>query len=134
MNRILVIEDELGISELIGETLQRTGYGVDAAFNGKQGIQRFDDAVFDLVVTDMGLPDMDGKAVIRHIRNSNRSFTPIIGISGTPWLLHGTACDAILSKPFPLRALIDLVNRLTQFRLTGPSPERVLPFSDQPFC
>ena len=132
MNRILVIDDELGISELISEALQQVGYTVETAFNGQQGIHRFDDAVFDLVVTDMGLPDMDGKVVIRHIRNSSRPFTPIVGISGTPWLLNGANCDAVLPKPFPLRVLIELVERLTQLGFAGASPLKELALNDQP--
>ena len=114
MNRILVIDDGLGINELIREVLQRVGYEVETASNGQRGIEHFDDDVFDLVVTDMLLPDMDGKAVVRHIRSSSRPCTPVIGISGTPWLLNGTNCDAVLPKPFPLRSLIEWVNQLTQ--------------------
>lgn len=132
MNRILVVDDEFGVSELICDTLQRFGYAVDSAFTGKGGIQRFDAAPYDLVVTDMGLPDMDGNGVINHIRNSSRPFTPIIGISGTPWLLQGTACDATLPKPFPLRALVEWVRRLTRFGLSGASLPNTLPLTGQP--
>lgn len=119
MNRILVIDDELGISELICEVLQRAGYCVETAFTGQQGIKRFDDAVFDLVVTDMGLPDMDGKGVVRHIRDSRRPFTPVVGISGTPWLLQDAACDAVLPKPFALQKLTMLVDHLTRPGIAG---------------
>ena len=132
MIRILVIDDELGISEIICEALKPFGYAVETAINGRQGIERFNDTIYDLVVTDFGLPDIDGNSVIRHIRNSCRPFTPVIGISGTPWLLEGSDCDAVLSKPFPLRALIELVKRLTRFSPANTSPFRGLPLDDRP--
>ena len=134
MNRILVIDDELAISELIGEVLKRAGYDVDIAFSGKQGIIRFDSTVYDLVVTDMCLPDISGLEVVRHIRGSRRSFVPILGISGTPWLLQRADCDATLPKPFPLRAFMDSVRRLIPERYTAVSPERAIAYADQPAC
>ena len=126
MNRILVIDDGLGINELIREVLQGVGYEVETASNGQRGLQRFDNADFDLVVTDMILPDMDGKAVVRHVRSSTRPCTPIIGISGTPWLLSDAECDAVLPKPFPLRSLIESVGQLTQHGI--PEADAVPPF------
>lgn len=134
MNRILVIDDELAISELIGEVLKRAGYDVDIAFSGKQGIIRFDNAVYDLIVTDMCLPDVSGLEVVRYIRNSSRAFIPILGISGTPWLLQRAACDATLPKPFPLRAFMDAVRRLMPEPYTAVSPEKALAYADQPAC
>ena len=132
MNHILVIDDELGISDLICEALKRSGYTVETAFNGRQGVQRFNDTFYDLVVTDMCMPDLDGNGIIRHIRNSSRPFTPIIGISGTPWRLQGADCDAVLPKPFPLRALVESVKRLTQLSLADASSPRAFSLNDQP--
>ena len=131
MNRILVIDDGLGITELIRDVLQRFGYVVETASNGQQGLQLFDDAIFDLVVTDMLLPDMHGKHVVRHIRNSSRPYTPVIGISGTPWLLYGANCDATLPKPFPLRSLIEWVNRLTRHNIPEISTDHQFPLNFQ---
>jgi DNA-binding response OmpR family regulator len=132
MNRILVIDDELGISDLICEALKRSGYMVETAFNGRQGVKRFNDTAYDLVVTDMCMPDLDGNGIIRHIRNSSRPLTPVIGISGTPWLLQGADCDVALPKPFPLRTLIESVKRLTRVSLAEASPPRALPLNEQP--
>ncbi len=131
MRRILVIDDELCIAELIGDVLQRAGYAVETAYDGQTGIRLFDDRVYDLVITDMGLPDMAGRDLIRHIRNSSRSFTPVIGMSGTPWMLKGVHSDANLPKPFPLRALIESVERLTRFGIAASTTSPVFPFNDQ---
>ncbi len=132
MNRILVIDDELAISELMGEVLRRAGFDVVVATTGRQGVHRFEGAIFDLVVTDMVLPDISGRDVVHHIRNSSRPFTPIVGISGTPWLLQQIACDAILPKPFRLRTLLDLVNRLIRERMPTVETEPVLAYAGAP--
>jgi DNA-binding response OmpR family regulator len=123
MNRILVIDDEPCISDLIHQALTKHGYTVETASNGRQGLQRLKDASFDLVVTDMCMPDLDGAFIVGHIRRSRHPLTPVIGISGTPWLLEGAGCDAVLPKPFLLRALVDMVKRLQRIRLsTAPNP------------
>ena len=112
MNRILVIDDEPCIADMIQEALTKSGYTVETAFNGRQGMASLKDTAFDMVVTDMCMPDLDGASIVRYIRGSNRPRTFVIGISGTPWLLESAGCDAILSKPFSLKTLVDTVNRL----------------------
>ena len=134
MNRILVIDDEPSISDLIREALTRFGYTVETASNGRQGLQLLKDSSFDLVVTDMCMPDLDGTCIVRHIRSSSRPLTPVIGISGTPCLLEAADCDAVLSKPFPLQALVDTVKRLNRIsHSAAPNPTAFpLPLNDQP--
>ena len=134
MNRILVIDDEPSISDLIREALTRFGYTVETAFNGRQGLQLLKDASFDLVVTDMCMPDLDGTCIVRHVRSSSRPLTPVIGISGTPWLFEAADCDAVLPKPFPLQVLVDTVKRLNRISLSAaPNPTAfTLPLNDQP--
>jgi len=118
MSAILVIDDEKGITRIIKEVLTRTGHKVEIAANGIEGIQKFDDGRFDMVITDMRMPGIDGKDVLQHIRRSPRQTTPIIGISGTPWLLKEDDFDMILAKPFPLKELVDSVKNLV--RLSSP--------------
>lgn len=117
MDRILVIDDEPGISELICEMLERFGYTVETACNGKEGLQWLKNENFDLVVTDMCMPDVNGNHIVRHIRHSERSVTPVIGISGTPWLFEGVECDAVLPKPFSLRSLMETIQQVKTRRM-----------------
>lgn len=112
MRTILVIDDERGISQVIQEALQMAGYEVEIAFNGREGIRKFDDHPYDLVITDVCMPGMSGNSVARHIRSSAKAATPIIGISGTPWMLETDDFDMVLSKPFPLQELIASVQQL----------------------
>ena len=111
MARILVIDDEQSIADLIQDALTRCGDMVITALNGQQGLELLSNDAFDLVVTDMCMPDLNGTAIVRYVRSSIRPFTPVIGISGTPWLFEDVGCDAILAKPFRLKSLIETVTR-----------------------
>ncbi|MEJ5357626.1 MAG: response regulator [Desulfobacterales bacterium] len=113
MASVLVIEDDGNIRELIEAALTRFGHRVETAGDGREGICKFDAGAFDLVITDFLLPDVDGAAVIAHIRRSLAGRRlPAIGISGTPWLMQDAGFDLVLAKPFPLGRLLESVNRL----------------------
>ena len=114
MCSILVIDDEKGILTVIREILTKCGHRVEIAQNGYEGIQKFDDDNFDIVITDMRMPGIDGEGVVKHIRKSQNKSIPVIGISGTPWLLQNNGFDLVLPKPFKLKELIDSVSRLIQ--------------------
>lgn len=112
MGRILVIDDELSLSELIREFLTKFGYNAVNAENGWHGLQMLKNSSFDLVVTDMCMPNIDGPFIVRHIRRSTRPSIPIVGISATPWQFEGVDCDALLRKPFSLMELLETIKRL----------------------
>ena len=76
MSSILVIEDEKGILGLIEAALSRHGHRVDTAADGKEGIQKFDDGNFDMVITDVVMPEVGGLGVLQHIRGGIRSAGP----------------------------------------------------------
>jgi CheY-like chemotaxis protein len=114
MSRILVIDDECGILDLIRAALTRYGHRVEIAANGQEGIQKFDEGAFDLVITDILMPVVDGNGVVRHIRQHCRQEIPIIGISGTPWLSKQSDFDLVLAKPFRLQTLVESVSALSR--------------------
>jgi len=113
MGSILVIDDEKSILDIIKAALSAFGYDVEIAVDGLEGIKKFEERVYDLVITDLIMPNLDGNGVVEHIRSSNRGQTPIIGISGTPWLLKQLDVDTILPKPFPIHDLIRSVKTLS---------------------
>lgn len=113
MNQILVIDDEKSILNIVQQVLSKYGYKVEIAADGKEGIQKFNEGLFDLVITDILMPGIDGNGVVQHIRNSDRQYTPIIGFSGTPWLLKDSEFDIVFTKPFPLKDLVDAVQDLS---------------------
>lgn len=114
MCKVLIIDDEDAICQLIIYALARKGITADIATDGAEGIRKFDESPFDVVVTDMLMPGMDGNHIARHIRRSSRPETPIIGISGTSWLMDQGHFNAVFEKPFPIHLLVDTVTALAQ--------------------
>ena len=115
MKRILVIDDDNLVRELLVDTLTPEGYTIEAAVNGAEGIRAFSSAPFDLIVTDLYMPEKEGIETIVELRRGFPAIK-ILAISG------GTAeqlrvakllgADATLSKPFELDALRDTVKIL----------------------
>jgi DNA-binding response OmpR family regulator len=113
MCNILVIDDERMISDVLQQALTTYGYDVETASGGSDGLRIFEAGSFDLVITDIRMPDIDGIEVARCIRSSDKPQTPIIGMSGTPWLMNGNGFDFTISKPFSIKILMDAVKELT---------------------
>ncbi len=120
MYHLLVIEDNKFMSNMLQEALTQFGYGVKTAPGGREGLRLFKKGFFNLVITDMIMSDMDGHTVARQIRNSDSPDTPIIGMSGTPWLLKSDEFDSVLIKPFSLKTLFGTIESLIPCALTSP--------------
>ena len=80
-HRILVIEDDNFVQNMLKQTFERAGYDVATAVNGRIGIKLFRDNPFDVVVTDLIMPDMEGIETITNLRKSHPEVK-IIAISG----------------------------------------------------
>lgn len=77
--KILIIDDDIDTLRLVGLMLQRQGYQISAASNGKQGLEKAFEEKPDLILLDIMMPDMDGYEVTRHLRNnSTTASTPIL--------------------------------------------------------
>ena len=113
MYHILVIDDEKTILSAIKIALSRGGFEVEIASDGREGIQKFNRGRFDIVITDIQMPGLDGRDVVDHIHNSDRPCTPIIGISGSPWLFDNIQFDAVLTKPFRFEDLINSIRHIS---------------------
>lgn len=114
MRSVLVIDDEQMIRDLVKQALSLVDFKVETADNAKGGMEKFDSGLYDLVITDVRMPGVDGHRVVHHIRHSKRQKTPVIGLSGTPWLLNNGDFDDVLSKPFAIRKLIEKATSLIQ--------------------
>jgi two-component system response regulator CpxR len=109
MERVLVIDDDVGLCELVGEYLEPEGYTVEAIHNGERGIDRALSDEHDLVVLDVMLPGTNGFDVLRRIRA--RSRIPVLMLTA-----RGDDVDRIvgleigaddyLPKPFNPRELV----------------------------
>jgi DNA-binding response OmpR family regulator len=121
MVKILVIDDEEQIVLMLTMALSKCGFNVEMATNGVEGIKKFDEECFDLVITDIRMPGLGGNDVAKYVRNSEKYFTPVIGITGTPWLPEDAYFDAVFTKPFSIQALVDTVKNLTATTLSSLS-------------
>jgi len=108
MDRILVIDDNEVVLDVVHKFLTHHGYHVQVAHNGKEGIKLFDNGYnFDLVITDIRMSGIDGNAVAKYIRRSDRADTPIIAITGFTDNINKDLFNVLIQKPFSLEALID---------------------------
>lgn len=112
MSTVLVIDDEKGILQIIYQALTKFGHQVETAADGQEGIRKFDHGSFDIVITDIRMPGLDGNGVVNHIRKSEKQSVPVIAISGTPWQMENNAFDMVLAKPFPLNKLVESIGSL----------------------
>ncbi len=119
--RVLCIDDEPLLRELVKEMLERDGHQVEGSDNGQSGLEQFRLArdrgrPFDVVITDLGMPYMDGRQVAKTIKQESPQ-TPIVMLTGWGALLQeeGNApdqVDAVLSKPPRSRELRAALSRL----------------------
>ena len=107
---ILLIEDNRGIAEMVGEYLERRGYGVDYAADGVTGLRLAIANSYDVIVLDLMLPGMDGIDLCRHLRGEAKKSTPVLMLTARDTLddkLVGleAGADDYLVKPFEIREL-----------------------------
>ncbi len=113
MRRVLIIEDEQDIRYILSIALARLGYDVVAAENGKEGVDLFNKTpFFDLVITDIRMPGMNGNDVARHIRASRKSDTPLVAITGFPDEIEKKVFDSLLLKPFSLKDFEKVIDQV----------------------
>lgn len=107
---ILLIEDNRGIAEMVGEYLERRGYGIDYATDGLTGLRLATNNSYDVIVLDLMLPGMDGIDLCRRLRNEAKKSTPVLMLTARDTLddkLVGldAGADDYLVKPFEVREL-----------------------------
>ena len=91
------------------------GYRVKTANSGEGAIKILrGNHDFDLVVTDIIMPKIDGNAVAEYIRSSNRADTPIVAITGYSEKGNNELFNSILVKPFKIKELIAVIKSLTK--------------------
>ena len=111
--KILIIDDEPLVRSLLKQVLEKSGHSVVEAGNGQEGIRCFRENNFDLVITDHGMPVMNGLDAAFRIKKQ-KPATPVLLITG--WQAETDATfqkpsgiDEVITKPFDLENLLDLV-------------------------
>ena len=113
MGKILIIEDEISIAELERDYLKISGFDVDIANDGKEGVKKALDGEYELILLDVMLPGMDGYEVCRIIRESKE--TPIMMVSAKKDDVDkirglGMGADDYMVKPFSPSELVARIN------------------------
>ena len=121
MTRVLIVDDEPGIRETLAITLRASGYDIDTASDGEDALTRARGTDPDIVVLDLGLPDLDGIQVIAQLRAISQA--PILVLSGrTDSADKVDALDAgaddYVTKPFGMDELLARLRAMS--RRTGP--------------
>jgi len=118
--RILVIDDEDSVRDILSRMLKTNGHQVVVASNGEEGIERFKSEPFDIVFTDLGMPRLSGWEVGKTIKGINPKV-PIAMITG--WgveldreKMGESGIDLILSKPFNFEQVIHLVSEAMELK------------------
>lgn len=107
--RILIIEDEKKISQVLEINLMMSGYLCDTAFDGEEGLRKAQTGEYDLILLDIMLPKMDGFAVCRELRKTHA--TPVIMVTAREDEIDkitglDLGADDYVTKPFSVKILL----------------------------
>lgn len=120
MKKIVVIDDDIQCNRMICRILENAGYEVRAAFNGVEGLKMVRQERPDLMITDLYMPEKEGLATIRELRQTDEKIR-ILAISGGSLNINIAdmldaaemfGADAIMAKPFHLETFLLTVKGL----------------------
>jgi two-component system KDP operon response regulator KdpE len=114
---VLLVDDDLQIVRAIAPAFAVSGLEVTVSNTGQDAINQLDSSLWDAMVVDLGLPDMDGKAVIRHLRT--KFGIPVVVISAQHSAAevdaaHLAGANLFMHKPFRTPELIQRVKELLE--------------------
>lgn len=117
MANILLVEDHDVTSIAVQKLFAKHGYNVDVAVDGRHAIEKMSGNAYDMVVTDLAMPNVTGQQLISNIRNSMRSKIKILVVTSitTEDVIKETftlGADDFLTKPFQSSDLLNRVQKL----------------------
>jgi len=109
--RVLLVEDAADIRDVFRMLLEAEGVEVVATGSGREAAMLLDHEDFDVILTDLGLPDISGEAVIRHARRNARRRPRVVVVTGydEPFTTRARAAgaDVVVTKPVIWSSLVD---------------------------
>jgi CheY-like chemotaxis protein len=131
-NRVLVVDDEPAIRALVAKIVERAGHPVYTARDGAEAIEKLDAESYSVVVLDLMMPNIDGYALIEHIKAQGNMHPAIIvisaGDSAALRRLDAAMVHSILRKPFDIDVLGDLITAAAHSRDEAAPGQNVLHF------
>ncbi len=131
--RLLVVDDDAHLLELLNDTLVSIGYEVDGASDGVEAMERLQLGSYDLMITDIKMPGMDGISLLKKVRRYYPKL-PVLFITGlsTPEIIGQDSPDGLLAKPFRISHIEELIENALkgQTEAAGQSPRRVMIVDD----
>ena len=130
--RILLVEDEVRLSQALVEIFQKNRYGVDAVYTGPEGLEYAQSGIYDAIVLDIMLPGMDGITILKTLRDE-KIQVPVLLLTAKDDIgdkVKGLDCgaDDYMTKPFSTDELLARVRALT--RRKGDVKEDSVTFGD----
>ncbi|MBQ1794931.1 MAG: response regulator transcription factor [Treponema sp.] len=130
--RILLVEDEVRLSQALVEIFQKNRYGVDAVYTGPEGLKYAQSGIYDAIILDIMLPGMDGISILKTLREE-KNQVPVLMLTAKDDIadkVKGLDCgaDDYMTKPFSTDELLARVRALT--RRKGDVKEDSITFGD----
>lgn len=126
--RILIIEDEYSLADMIREYLEKEKYIVDIALNGEEGLYKAGTAIYDILILDVMLPKLNGFEVLKKIREENNPVS-VLMLTAKAELddkIYGldSGADDYMTKPFEMKELLARIRVLVRrnMNLASESP------------
>jgi DNA-binding NtrC family response regulator len=121
VNSILIVDDDIGVRNMLSSVLYDAGYLIEGAENGKEAIKACEESVFDVALIDIELPDMKGTELLNRLKKLQPKMIRII-ITGHPSVENAMKAvneraDGYLLKPFEVTELLEMVARLLTERM-----------------
>jgi len=126
--RILVVDDEANVREMVSKIINLMGHEAVTAVNGKEALQILKDKPFSIMITDVKMPEMDGFELMKAVRNqfagiyiicmtaygASYTYTDVVGVGGTDYITKPFSIDEMMAKLNRVIHEKDLITDLTQ--------------------